>query len=43
MSLIGSITAVGPELGVIALALFVLVFDLLWGEREKILSWISVA
>ena len=42
MSLIGSITAVGPELGVIALALFVLVFDLIWGEREKILSWISV-
>lgn len=36
-----SLAAIGPELAVAALALFVLLFDLVWPKRERLLSWLS--
>ncbi len=33
----------GPEMAVIALGLFVLVADLVWKDRERMLGWLSVA
>ncbi len=36
-----SLAAIGPEVAVAALALFVLLFDLVWPKRERLLSWLS--